>query len=94
MAAVELVGLAELVDRLGTTRLTVDSWRARGRLPEPEYVVGGRPAWRWSTIKRWAERSGRLPGPCKCGAGAGEPCRTPSGAERSTPHANRPKVAA
>lgn len=56
----EPIGLAEIVDLLGVKRATVDSWQARSLLPERDWTVGGRPAWRRSTITRWAEATGRL----------------------------------
>lgn len=59
MPALELVGIVEIADRLKVNRGTVDLWRHRDLLPEPDYTIGGRPAWRWSTIRRWADRTGR-----------------------------------
>lgn len=55
----EPVGLAEIAERLGVARQTVDSWRSRGLLPEPRWSVGGRPAWEWATIAQWARDTGR-----------------------------------
>jgi excisionase family DNA binding protein len=55
----EPVGLAEIAERLGVTRSTVDQWRHRGVLPEPRWTVGGRPAWDWTTIAEWAKDTGR-----------------------------------
>ena len=57
--SVEPVGLAEIADRLGVARQTVDSWRTRGVLPAPTWEVGGRPAWDWETIRAWADTTGR-----------------------------------
>ena len=54
------VGLVEIADRLGVTRGVVDQWRHRGLLPEPEWTVGGRPAWKWETVEKWAKKTGRL----------------------------------
>lgn len=54
------VGLIEIADRLGVQRNTVDVWRQRGVLPDPDWTVGGRPAWNWPTIEQWARDSGRL----------------------------------
>jgi len=59
----DIVGLAEIAERLGVQRRTVDRWRERGVLPDPTWTVGGRPAWEWSTIEAWARATGRLPGP-------------------------------
>lgn len=64
---VEPVGLAEIAERLAVPRRNVDRWRDRGVLPEPDWTVGRRPAWDWSTIEAWARRTGRLPGPDRAG---------------------------
>ena len=56
---IEPVGLAEIAGRLGVQRDTVDKWRTRGLLPPPRWTVGGRPAWAWDTIVRWANETGR-----------------------------------
>lgn len=56
----EPVGATEIAARLGVTRPTVDQWGQRRLLPGPDWTVGGRPAWRWSTIERWARETGRL----------------------------------
>ena len=53
------VGLAEIAQRLGVARQTVDNWRFRGDLPAPTWTVGGRPAWDWPVIAAWAQRTGR-----------------------------------
>lgn len=63
MEAQEPVGLAEIAGRLGVTRKTADQWRPRGLLPKPEpTTVGGRPWWRWGTIRDWAQATGRAAG--------------------------------
>lgn len=56
----ELVGLAEIAERLGRSRSVVDQWKWRHRLPEPACEVGGRPAWDWATIEAWARETDRL----------------------------------
>ncbi len=56
---VELVGLSEIAERLNVQRGTVDQWRHRQVLPEPDFMAGG-PVWWWSTILRWAEQTGRV----------------------------------
>lgn len=61
MPAAELVGCQEIAERLNVPPNTVYAWRHRKLLPEPEHTVGGRPAWKWSTIRQWADRTGRLP---------------------------------
>lgn len=58
MPALEIVGIPEIADRLGVPRPTLDTWRRRGELPEPGYMIGNRPAWRWSVIRTWALRTG------------------------------------
>lgn len=54
------VGIIEIAERLGVQRATVDQWRNRDLLPEPRWTVGGRPAWDWADIERWAKMTGRL----------------------------------
>lgn len=56
----EPVGLKEIAERLGVAQATADQWRQRGVLPEPVWVVGGRPAWTWPLIEGWARETGRL----------------------------------
>lgn len=53
------VGLAEIAERLGVARSTVDQWRQRRLLPNPQWTVGGRPAWDWPVIDAWATATGR-----------------------------------
>ncbi len=55
------VGQHEIAELLDVAPATVRQWSWRGLLPEAEFLVGGRPAWRWSTIERWARETGRLP---------------------------------
>lgn len=54
------VGSVEIAALLGVQRATVDQWRQRNLLPEPDWTVGGRPAWRTGTIVAWAKETGRL----------------------------------
>lgn len=55
------VGGEEIAERLEVAPSTVRVWRHRGLLPEPEGTVSGRECWNWPTIRRWAEKTGRLP---------------------------------
>ncbi|MDQ2729107.1 MAG: hypothetical protein M3Y91_14895 [Actinomycetota bacterium] len=54
------VGVVEVAHRLRVTRDDVNNWRRRDQFPPPNWTVGGRPAWRWSTIDAWAQATGRL----------------------------------
>lgn len=54
------VGIKEIAERLGVKRQTVDVWLQRRLLPDATWIVGGRPAWNWSEIERWARKTGRL----------------------------------
>ena len=54
------VGTVEVAARLGVARGTVDAWRARDLgCPEPRWTGGGRPAWSWTDVERWAKETGR-----------------------------------
>ncbi len=52
---IDIVGEAEIADRLRVKRPTVHQWAKRNLLPPPEGTVSGQPAWRWSVIEVWAE---------------------------------------
>jgi len=54
------VGQTEIATRLGVPLDTVRKWKHRGVMPEPEWTVGGRPAWNLDTIEEWAIRTHRL----------------------------------
>lgn len=56
----EAVGAAEIAERLGMARSTINVWRHRGLLPEPCWTVHQDPAWCWHDIERWARETGRL----------------------------------
>ena len=55
-----VVGIPEIAERLGVARATVDQWKWRGVLPPARWTVGGRPAWSWSEIQKWARDTHRL----------------------------------
>ncbi len=59
---VDLVGVADIAERLGVRPQTAATWRHRGLLPEPDWMVSGLPVWDWPTIAAWAKTTGRLPG--------------------------------
>lgn len=54
------VGSDDIAQRLGVQRDTVKMWRHRGLLPEPKWLVSGRPCWNWPDIAKWAAATGRL----------------------------------
>jgi hypothetical protein len=57
----EPVGLAEIGERLGVERDTLNLWSHRRLLPEPRWTVGELLAWCWRCdIEPWARRWGRL----------------------------------
>lgn len=56
-----IVGIADIARRLERPRATVDQWKWLKVLPEPDWTIGDRPAWKWATIERWALETGRLP---------------------------------
>ena len=54
-----LLGIHEIADAFGVERATVDQWRRRGVLPDPDVDLQGGPVWWESTLRRWARASGR-----------------------------------
>ena len=55
------VGLNQIAERLGVPRATVDTWRHRGQLPEPELTLGPRQLlWEWAAVEAWAREAGHL----------------------------------
>lgn len=59
--ALDVVGLKEVAQRLGVEERTASMWKWRGLLPPADGIVSGLPVWRWSTIRKWATATGRLP---------------------------------
>lgn len=56
----ELLDYQAVADRLGIARTSVEAYRWRGIMPEPDRVMGRSPCWRASTIEDWiAGRPGR-----------------------------------
>lgn len=56
-----VIGLQEIAALLEVEPRTATQWNWRGLLPPPDGSVSGSPAWRRSTILRWAEKTGRMP---------------------------------
>lgn len=54
------VGSDDIASRLGVKRQTVAMWKQRGLLPEPRWIVSGRPCWNWPDVLRWAESTQRV----------------------------------
>ncbi len=54
-----LLGIHEIAAMFGVQRDTVDKWRSRKLLPEPDEDLHGGPVWYETTIIRWARRTGR-----------------------------------
>jgi hypothetical protein len=53
-----VVGIVEIAVHCGVQRATVDQWRQRGVLPEPPWIVGGRPAWPRGVLAELSARRG------------------------------------
>jgi hypothetical protein len=58
----ELVGAAEIAERLGLAQVqTVHSWRRRySDFPEPVAQLRQALIWEWPDVESWARRTGRL----------------------------------
>lgn len=63
LAFADPVGVAEIQDRMGVVRGTVNEWRVRPNVgfPEPRWSVGRRAVWDWTDILAWCEQTGRQP---------------------------------
>lgn len=48
-----VLGVTALADRVGMSEPAVLNWVRAGRVPEPDYTVGGRRLWLTSTIEAW-----------------------------------------
>lgn len=53
------LGSVEVAELLNVEAATVAKWRLRKVFPGAECTVGGRPAWKRSTILEWAQETGR-----------------------------------
>lgn len=52
----EVVGLAEISDLLGVLPNTVASWRQRGVLPKPRWLLKSGPIWGAGDLRAWYQR--------------------------------------
>jgi predicted DNA-binding transcriptional regulator AlpA len=52
----EPVGVSEIAELLGVSSNTVTSWRQRGQLPEPRWMLKSGPIWLAHDITEWYER--------------------------------------
>jgi predicted DNA-binding transcriptional regulator AlpA len=58
----DIVGVAEIADRLGVERNTIHRWRERHPdFPEPAAVLKGSLIWAWPDVAAWAKATGRHP---------------------------------
>lgn len=56
----ELVGVAEIAERLGVGTSVVHDWRRRhDAFPEPEVRLRMGLIWIWADVERWARSTGR-----------------------------------
>ncbi len=55
------LGIAEIAQLLEVKRATVNMWRARGVLPEPDGFVSDSPYWWPATIRDFAIATNRVP---------------------------------
>jgi len=53
------LGATEVARHLGVAESTVKKWRHRRIMPDPDWVLGGRPIWDVATIDTWARSTGR-----------------------------------
>lgn len=57
----DMVGAAEIADRLGVERETVHVWRRRDLgFPEPVAQLQQAMVWAWPDVEAWARTTGRL----------------------------------
>lgn len=54
------LGMAEIAALVGVPLATVRTWRKRGELPAPTWVVSGTPMWSTDLVLQWTQTN-RLP---------------------------------
>ena len=61
MTLPDIVDMALVADRLGVKKKTVETWQYdRKLLPPVDFPELASPVWLWSTIRQWAESTGRM----------------------------------
>lgn len=66
LAPSSLLDLSAVAAALGVRESTVSAYKARGRLPQPQFCVSNSPMWSWVVIDRWIRSRGLLdPGSSK-----------------------------
>lgn len=56
----DLIGRAEMAERLGVGASTIDRWQRRSILPEPDLRFGSQDVWLWDTVRDWAKHKSRF----------------------------------
>ena len=57
----QLVGAAEIAERLGVAPRTVHDWARRPvAFPAPVAKLKGALVWAWPDVEKWARKTGRL----------------------------------
>ena len=56
----DLIGRAEMAERLGVGASTIDRWQRRSILPEPDLRFGSQDVWLWETVRDWAKHKSRF----------------------------------
>lgn len=49
----ELWGIEDIAKALAVQVNTAYMWRHRGKLPDAEWIVSGRPVWRAAKVRKW-----------------------------------------
>lgn len=58
-STLELWGIEDVAEYLGIEKNTAYMQKHRGKIPEPEWVVSGRPIWRANVIRKWFEKGAK-----------------------------------
>ena len=58
----DLLAAAEICDRFGIARRTLQTWRQIGKFPSPDLAIGKTIRWRRSTVENWLTENGNSNG--------------------------------